>query len=181
MNAKQNQPATLEPSSLEKSVDRREALRILGCFACAAVAPVVLSSCGLNALIKGNPADTGGAGSGPTTAGAGGQLASATELTTGGQYKLVNIAGSAAVVFTSATQTTGSIKRGSVYLVAFSRACTHKGTVIDAPVNGVMNCSNHGQDFDAATGKPTGTANKTSAGLKQYPLEVRADGTVWAV
>jgi Rieske Fe-S protein len=70
---------------------------------------------------------------------------------------------------------------GSVYLVAFSRACTHKGTVIDALVNGIMNCSNHGQDFDAATGKPTGTANKTSAGLTQYPLEVRADGTVWAV
>jgi cytochrome b6-f complex iron-sulfur subunit len=181
MNAKQNQPATLESSSLEKAVDRREALRILGCFACAAVAPVVLSSCGLNTLIKGNTGATDGTGTGPTTNGAGTQLASATELTTGGQYKLVNLAGSAAVVFASATQTTGSIKRGNVYLVAFSRACTHKGTVIDAPVNGIMNCSNHGQDFDAATGKPTGTANKTSAGLKQYPLEVRTDGTVWAV
>jgi nitrite reductase/ring-hydroxylating ferredoxin subunit len=176
MNTDQSNPETLE-----KSVDRREALRILGCFACTAVVPAVLSSCGLNSLIKGNPADTGTAGGGSGTAGAGTQLAAATDLTTDGQYKLVNLAGSAAVVYASATQTSGSVKRGSVYLVAFSRACTHKGTVIDAPVNGIMNCSNHGQDFDAGTGKPTGTANKTSVGLKQYPLEVRADGTVWAV
>jgi hypothetical protein len=104
MNAKQNQPATLEPSSLEpgsleKRGDRREALRILGCFACAAVAPVVLSSCGLNSVIKGTTGATDGTGTGPTTNGAGTQLASASELTTGGQYTLVNLAGSAAVVF----------------------------------------------------------------------------------
>ena len=161
-----------EDTTLEKSVDRREALRLLGCIACAAVVPTVLSSCGLNSIIKGGTGGTGGAGV---------QLATNSELTTGGQYKLTNIAGGAAVIYASATPVTGSVKRGSVYLVAFSRACSHKGTVVDAPANGLMHCSNHGQDFDVATGKPTGTANKTSVGLTQHPLEVRADGTVWAV
>ncbi len=103
-----------------------------------------------------------------------------TEVTANAQYKRVTVNGTAVIVYASSTQLAGSVQRGSVWLVAFSRVCTHQGTPIGDPVNGIMTCPNHKQQFTASTGTPTGTAGKTSTPLAQYSLQVAADNTVWA-
>lgn len=87
------------------------------------------------------------------------------------------------VAASSASALSGAVAHPSVaglYLLAFSRTCTHQGTTINTPVNGRMNCSNHNQDYDYKTGNPVGNANKTSVPLAQFSLEVRG-ADLWAV
>ncbi len=104
----------------------------------------------------------------------------ATEVTADGQFKRVTVSGVPVIVYASSTQLAGGVQRGSVWIVAFSRVCTHQGTSIGNPTSGIMTCPNHGQQFTATTGTPTGSANKTSKPLAQYSLQVASDNTVYA-
>jgi cytochrome b6-f complex iron-sulfur subunit len=143
------------------TISRRDALRVLGCLACGLALPSVLSAC------------VAPSASGPA------QVASASELTAADQYKLMTIHGAPSMVYASGSEVTGSVQHGPVWIVAYSRACTHRGTTIDAPSNGQLHCPNHGQDFDASTGQPVGNAGRTNVGLTQHKLEARSDGSVW--
>lgn len=103
-----------------------------------------------------------------------------TEVTANAQFKRVTINGTPVIVYASSTQLAGGVQRGSVWIVAFSRVCTHEGTSIGNPANGIMTCPNHSQQFTASSGTPTGSAGKTSKPLAQYSLQVASDNTVWA-
>lgn len=107
-------------------------------------------------------------------------MASATDLGANATFVRATVNGVPVIVYASTTQLAGGVQRGSLWIVAFSRVCTHQGTSIGNPANGIMTCPNHGQQFAATTGTPTGTANKTSKALAQYSLQVASDNTVWA-
>lgn len=104
----------------------------------------------------------------------------ATEVTANGQFKRVTVNGVPVIVYASSTQLAGGVQRGGVWIVAFSRVCTHEGTSIGNPASGIMTCPNHGQHFTATTGTPTGTPSLTSKPLAQYSLQVASDNTVYA-
>ena len=157
-------------------MDRRELLRIL---AQAGLLPMV-AAC---AELLPDPKNPGGGIKNAV------KVATLDQLNQSGKYVLTSVptATSAShpvviVAVSSATVPTNALKHPTVaglYLLTFSRVCTHQGTTIDAPANGLMNCPNHGQDFDVKTGNPTGSANKTSTPLPSFPLEIRNTNEVW--
>lgn len=52
---------------------------------------------------------------------------------------------------------------------AFKRTCTHQPkTLSSSLVSGTIYCPEHGQQFDANTGAPTGFANQTNRSLTKY-------------
>jgi cytochrome b6-f complex iron-sulfur subunit len=61
---------------------------------------------------------------------------------------------------------------------AFNAACTHQGTIVEAPQDGVAVCPNHGSEFDAATGDATkGPATQP---LAEIPVTVEGDQVTFA-
>lgn len=118
------------------------------------------------------------------------KVATLSQLTQDGQFVVTTLSTSLSakhpvivVAAKSASTLTGAIAHPTVaglYLLAFSRVCTHQGTTIDNPAGGLMHCSNHGQDFDVKTGNPTGSANKTTVPLAQFGLEIR-NSEIWAI
>jgi Rieske Fe-S protein len=140
-------------------MDRREALQFLGCLACAAALPSLVE-----AQTSFDPF----------------QVVLAGELNVSGQYKLFKIGRKPIIVYASDTEVENSLKWGSVWLVAYSRSCTHRGTKIREPNDaGIMHCPDHRQDFDTKTGVPVGSIHKTKKPLEQFGLELRSDQTVW--
>lgn len=119
------------------------------------------------------------------------QVATIAQLTQDGQFVVTTLSTNLnakhpviVVAASSASALSGAIPHPSkpgLYLLAFSRVCTHQGTTIDNPAGGKMHCSNHGQDFDTKTGNPTGTANKTTVPLAQFGLEIRNSSEIWAI
>jgi Rieske Fe-S protein len=110
------------------------------------------------------------------------QVASAGELGESGQYKLFKIGRTPLIVLATDTQETDSLAWGKVWLVAYSRRCTHRGTTIREPnASGVMHCPDHRQDFDTKTGVPVGPVHRTKKPLEQFGLELRPDNTVWLI
>ncbi|MBF6596208.1 MAG: Rieske 2Fe-2S domain-containing protein, partial [Thermaceae bacterium] len=117
------------------------------------------------------------------------KVADLTKLSADGQFMVATVATNqganypvVVVAASSASALSGAILHPSVaglYLLAFSRVCTHQGTTIDNPAGGLMHCSNHGQDYDLKTGNPTGSANKTTVPLAQFSLEVRNTSELW--
>ena len=55
---------------------------------------------------------------------------------------------------------------------AYNAACTHMGTIIDPPKDGVATCPNHGSQFDAATGE----VRKGPAAKPLATINVSVDG-----
>lgn len=55
---------------------------------------------------------------------------------------------------------------------AYNAACTHKGTIVDAPVDGVATCSNHGSEFSTEDGSVV----KGPATSPLAEVAVRVDG-----
>jgi Rieske Fe-S protein len=145
---------------LETPMTRRDAVKLVGCLVCAGA---------FSALAQDEEEEVAIT---PTQVVLEGELANAEE------YKLVTLGERDAIVYASATEIPGSLQWGNVWLVAFSRYCTHKGTKIEEPVDGIMHCPKHGQDYDATTGAPVGPKEKTKKPLKAYALEVK-DNNVW--
>jgi cytochrome b6-f complex iron-sulfur subunit len=76
------------------------------------------------------------------TATGGKALAQLADVPVGGGVVVVASSGSRVVL----TQpTAGTVK-------AFQAACTHQGTTVRAPQNGVITCPNHGSQFNASDG-----------------------------
>ncbi len=55
---------------------------------------------------------------------------------------------------------------------AFNAACTHMGTIVDPPVDGVATCSNHGSEFST----DDGSVKKGPATSPLAEVAVRVDG-----
>ena len=57
---------------------------------------------------------------------------------------------------------------------AFRRLCTHKPKALRTTLrSGFIYCAEHGQDFDANTGAPTGFANETNKALTKYSTKIK--------
>jgi cytochrome b6-f complex iron-sulfur subunit len=56
---------------------------------------------------------------------------------------------------------------------AYDARCTHQGTTVRPPVNGVITCPQHGSQFDAATG----AVKRVPAKTPLVSLAVKVDGT----
>ncbi|MBF6596475.1 MAG: Rieske 2Fe-2S domain-containing protein, partial [Thermaceae bacterium] len=142
-------------------MERRELLRVLG-------------NVGLLSLVAGCgellPNASGGPGLKQAV-----QAGTLDQLAQNGKFLLVNVATDTSTNYpvvvaavSSSTAPAGALAHPTVpglYLVSFSRVCTHQGTTIDSPASGLMHCPNHGQDYDLKTGNPTGTAGKTNIPL----------------
>ncbi|GAA2834683.1 Rieske (2Fe-2S) protein [Crossiella cryophila] len=130
-------------------------------LAAALLAPgALISACGPSA-----PTGAGKPGTGAPPA-PGGALAALADIPVGKGAVVTGPNGPLLLVRASETE-----------VKAFNAACPHAGTPVDAPVNGVVTCSNHGSQFDAKTGaKRKGPAE---TGLTPVPVKV-ADGQVLA-
>ena len=147
--------------SLEKPLDRRDFLKVLGCIACATA---------FSGLIEAEAQST----LEPF------QVLAADELPQSGQYKLFKIGHTPIIIYASDTEVPDSLARDNVWLVAYSRRCTHRGSTLREPnASGVMHCPDHRQDFDTKTGIPVGPVHRTNKPLTQFKLETRADNSVW--
>jgi Rieske Fe-S protein len=145
-------------NTLETVMDRRGALKFLGCVACAAALPSLAEA---ETTVE------------PF------QVAAQGELTQSGQYSLFKMGRTPIIVYASDTQVENSLPWGEVWLVAYSRSCTHRGATIREPNDaGVMYCPEHRQDFDTKTGEPVGPIHRAKKPLEQFGLEQR-DQTVW--
>jgi len=56
---------------------------------------------------------------------------------------------------------------------AYNAACTHQGTIVEAPVDGVATCPNHGSEFSTEDG----SVKKGPATSPLAEVAVRVDGT----
>jgi Rieske Fe-S protein len=149
--------------TLEAVMDRREALKFLGCAACA-LASVSLLETQVEAQTTFEPF----------------QVAAQGELATSGQYSLFKIGRKPIIVYASDSEVENSLQWGEVWLVAYSRSCTHRGATLREPNDaGVMHCPEHRQDFDTKTGEPVGPVHRAKKPLEQFGLEQRSDQTVW--
>jgi nitrite reductase/ring-hydroxylating ferredoxin subunit len=145
-----------KPKLLETPMTRREALQAVGCLVCMATFTGFAQEEEMT----------------PTRVVLEGELLKAED------YKFVLLGDKDVVVYASATEIPQSLVWGNVWLVAYSRYCTHKGTTIDEPIDGIMTCPKHGQEYDTSTGAPIGEKHKTEKSLKAYKLELQKN-TVW--
>lgn len=147
----------------EPDFTRREALRVLGCFLCAAALPTVWSEASAQTLAT------------PM------KVLDPSETLAADAFKLLNVAGDPAILYASKTALAGSLASGHVWLALYSRICSHRSTVvIDPPHGQIMTCPRHHQAYDLRTGQPTGLVQRTQDPLAQYGLQLRPDGSVWA-
>jgi Rieske Fe-S protein len=147
-------------SALKNPISRRDALKVMGCTLCVLALPKLgLSQESVTPI----------------------QAVKEGELTENGSYNLVTVDGKSALVYASDQPLENSVQWGALWLVAFSRYCTHRGAKLEEPSGGTMHCPRHGQDFEVTTGNPVGEKDKTRTPLEQYALEVRSDQTVWII
>ncbi|MEU5696237.1 Rieske (2Fe-2S) protein [Actinosynnema sp. NPDC020468] len=59
---------------------------------------------------------------------------------------------------------------------AFNASCTHQGTTVAPPVNGVMTCPNHGSQFSATDGSVKNPP--ATKALKSVPVTVNGGQVV---
>jgi cytochrome b6-f complex iron-sulfur subunit len=107
----------------------------------ALVAPGALVACSDNEPSGGSQSTPTGGGD-PTAGGGAKGLAAVAEVPDGGGLVVDNPDGGMVLLVRNGTEVKG-----------YNAACTHQGTTIDAPENGVSTCPNHGSQFDAATGE----------------------------
>ena len=140
-------------------MDRRKALQVLGCLACAAALPSLVE-----AQTSFEPF----------------QVVSAGELTVSGQYKLFRLGRKPIIIYASDSEVEASLRWDTVWLVAYLMACTHRGATLREPnTAGLLHCPEHRQDFDVKTGVPVEPIHKTKKPLEQFGLELYPDKTVW--
>jgi cytochrome b6-f complex iron-sulfur subunit len=61
---------------------------------------------------------------------------------------------------------------------AYDASCTHMGTTVDPPKGGTITCSNHGSQFDTATGDVK--KGPATAPLSTVPVKVQGGNVVLA-
>ncbi len=121
---------------------------------------------------SGNSNDTGTGNSTPTGGGSapGGSaqgLTALADVPDGGGLIVENPSGGMVLVVRNGTEVTG-----------YNAACTHMGTTLEPPKDGVATCPNHGSQFDTASGDvKNGPATKP---LQTVAVKVDGDQVVLA-
>ncbi|MFC4857498.1 Rieske (2Fe-2S) protein [Actinophytocola glycyrrhizae] len=130
----------------------------------ALVAPgALVAACSDGGSSSGGTADgTTGGGATPTGGGGGAQgLAALADVPDGGGLIVDNPAGGKILL----ARTGDEVK-------AYNAACTHMGTIVGAPTDGVTVCPSHGSEFDTETG-----AVKKGPATQPLPtVEVQVEG-----
>jgi cytochrome b6-f complex iron-sulfur subunit len=144
-------PTTESTDQPERARSRRD---VLCGLAVALIAPGALVACSSE---SGDGGSSGGGGGGPTP------LA---DIPDGGGLVVDNPTGGKALLVRNGQQVT-----------AYNAACTHMGTIVDVPKDGVSTCPNHGSQF------AVGEAGKVLKGpatkpLRELTVEVKGDQVV---
>jgi Rieske Fe-S protein len=149
-----------------------ERRRLLGCAALFGVAGSLLVACGDDD----SSSDSGSDGSGEESpsaeesAAAGAVLVATADVPVGG-----------GVILTDLNVAVTQPEEGE--FLGFDARCTHQGTTIGEPADGIMVCPLHGSQF-AIDGEnlvgPNGGAAGTTADLVEIPVEVDGDNVVRA-
>ena len=108
----------------------------------ALVAPgALVAACSSESTSSGETiegADSTGTGTGTASSGS---LAALADVPDGGGLIVDNPSGGVILL----ARTGNDVK-------AYNAACTHQGTTVDAPVNGIATCPNHGSEFSTTDG-----------------------------
>jgi cytochrome b6-f complex iron-sulfur subunit len=129
----------------------------------ALVAPgALVAACSDSGSPSGGTTTTGG-GSTPTGGGSGSAqgLAALADIPDGSGLIVDNPAGGKILLARTGDQVT-----------AYNAACTHMGTIVDAPKDGVAVCSNHGSEFSTEDG----SVKKGPATQPLPTVEVKVEG-----
>jgi nitrite reductase/ring-hydroxylating ferredoxin subunit len=126
----------------------------------ALVAPgALVAACSDGGSSAGGTPTTGE--SAPAGGGAGQALAALADVPDGGGLVVENPAGGKILLARTGTE-----------VKAYNAACTHMGTILDPPRNGLALCRNHGSEFDTATGD----VKKGPATKPLIAVEVKVEG-----
>lgn len=127
----------------------------------ALVAPgALVAACSDSGSSSGGTTTSGG-GSTPAGGGSAQGLAALADVPDGGGLIVDNPGGGKIL-----------LARTGEEVKAYNAACTHMGTIVNAPSDGVAVCPNHGSEFDAASG-----AVKKGPATQPLPtVEVKVDG-----
>jgi cytochrome b6-f complex iron-sulfur subunit len=159
---------TAVPTTNTPTTGTRSRRDVLCGLLVALVAPgAVVTACSSGDSSTGGTANTG---SGGTSAGGGSSSSGLTALADvpdGGGLVLDNPGGGKILV----VRTGNEVK-------AYNAACTHQGTPVDAPVDGVATCPNHGSEFSATDGSVK--KGPATAALATIAVKVEGDQVVLA-
>jgi cytochrome b6-f complex iron-sulfur subunit len=153
---------TAVPTTNTPTTGTRSRRDVLCGLLVALVAPgAVVTACSSGDSTSGGTANTG---SGGTSAGGGSSSSGLTALADvpdGGGLILDNPSGGKILV----VRTGNEVK-------AYNAACTHMGTTVDAPVDGIATCPNHGSEFSTTDG----SVKKGPATAALATVNVKVDG-----
>lgn len=127
----------------------------------ALVAPGALVAACSDSGSGGGGTTTTGGGATPTGGGSAQGLAALADVPDGGGLIVDNPAGGKILL----ARTGDEVK-------AYNAACTHMGTILDAPKDGISVCSNHGSEFSTEDG----SVQKGPATQPLPTIEVRVEG-----
>lgn len=171
-----NDASTPPPSRFvpmrELPIERR---RFLGCAALFGVAGPLLVACGSDDS-DGSDGSTGSGGSGEESP-SGGEGGSAGEVL----VATADVPVGGGVILADLNVAVTQPSEGE--FLGFDARCTHQGTTIGEPRDGIMTCPLHGSQF-AVDGEnlvgPNGGPAGTTADLVEIPVEVQGDNVVRA-
>jgi nitrite reductase/ring-hydroxylating ferredoxin subunit len=134
----------------------------------AIVAPgAVVAACSSSSDSSSDTSSGGTSTGGSTAAGSSSGLAALADVPDGGGVVVDNPNGGVLLI----------VKSGSD-VKAYNAACTHMGTTVDAPVDGISTCPNHGSEFSITDGSvKKGPATKA---LGAVSVKVDGDNVVLA-
>jgi nitrite reductase/ring-hydroxylating ferredoxin subunit len=133
----------VEPTT-NKIAPIRSRRQVLCGLVVALMAPAGLAACSDDAPSAGG-GSTGGTTPGGSTGGGGGGST--------GAVALADIPDGGGVIVDAPDGSKALVVRNGEEVKAFNAACTHQGTIVDAPQDGVATCPNHQSQFDAETGE----------------------------
>lgn len=151
-------------TAVEPTTHTRSRRDVLCGLAVALVAPGALVAACSSADSGGNGGDT--AGNQPTGNGSGGGGVALADIPDGGGIIVDAPDGKAVLV------RTGNEVR------AFNASCTHQGTVVNAPQDGVAECPNHGSQFQMSDGSPV--KGPATTPLAEISVKVEGDQVTFA-
>jgi nitrite reductase/ring-hydroxylating ferredoxin subunit len=154
------EPTTPTNTPTTSPRSRRDVLcgLLVAIVAPGAVVAACSSSSDSSGTSSGTTGDTGtSAGSGSSSSG----LTALADVPDGGGLIVDNPSGGKVLIVRTGTE-----------VKAYNAACTHMGTIVDAPVDGVSTCPNHGSQFSTTDG----SVKKGPATTPLPTINVKVDG-----
>jgi cytochrome b6-f complex iron-sulfur subunit len=159
----------VEPTTTEPGRPRTRRDMLCG-LAVALVAPGALAvACGSE-----DSGNTGGSsgGSGSGSGGGSGSTESGGSGGAGTSTPLADIPDGGGLLVNTEDGGKALLVRNGDQVKAYNAACTHQGTIVRAPENGISVCPSHGSEFDTSGAVVKGPATKP---LAELPVTVKGD------